>query len=70
MVRMALFSSSIPSTISSGSVFLERLRIERCCLRPDDFIARDFGLFSKMIANSGNRATLPKQLKRTKIWYS
>ena len=60
---MALLSSSIPSTISSGSTFSELLRIARCSLRIDDFIPRDSDLFSKMIAQGGNRAALPKQLK-------
>ena len=62
---MALLSSSIPSTISSGSTFSELLRIARCSLRIDDFIPRDSDLFSKMIAQGGNRAALPKQLKKT-----
>ena len=62
---MALLSSSIPSTISSGSTFSKLLRIARCSLRIDDFIPRDSDLFSKMIAQGGNRAALPKQLKKT-----
>ena len=53
---MALLSSNIPSTISSGSIFSELLRIARCSLRTDDFITRDSDLFSKMIAQGGNRA--------------
>ena len=53
---MALLSSNIPSTISSGSIFSELLRIARCSLRTDDFIPRDSDLFSKMIAQGGNRA--------------
>ena len=61
---MALLSSNIPSTISSGSIFLELLRIARYSLRTDDVIPRDSGLFSKMIAQGGNRATLTKQLKK------
>ena len=56
-------SSNIPSTISSGSIFSELLRIARCSLRTDDVIPRDPDLFSKMIAQGGNRAALPKQLK-------
>ena len=53
---MALLSSNIPSTISSGSIFSELLRIARCSLRTDDSIPRDSDLFSKMIAQGGNRA--------------
>ena len=53
---MALLSSNIPSTISSGSIFSELLRIARYSLRTDDFIPRDSDLFSKMIAQGGNRA--------------
>ena len=60
---MALLSNNIPSTISSGSIFSELLRIARCSLRTDDVIPRDSDLFSKMIAQGGNRAALPKQLK-------
>ena len=62
---MAFLLSNIPSTISSGSIFLELLRIVRCSLRTDDFIPRDSDLFSKMKALDGNRAALPKQLKKT-----
>ena len=61
---MALLSSKIPYTISFGSIFLELLRIARCSLKTDDVISRDSGLFSKMIAQGGNRATLSKQLKK------
>ena len=65
IVRMALLSSNMPSTISSGSIFSELFRIAKCSLRTGDFISRDSNLFSKMIAEGGNRAALPKQLKRT-----
>ena len=74
---MALLSSNIPSTISSGSIFSELLRIARCSLRTDDFIPRDSDLFSKMIAQGGNRAKkttekdfslLPKCFSR--IWHN
>ena len=44
-------------------MFSELLRIARCSLRTNDFILRDSDLFSKMIAQGGNRAALPKQLK-------
>ena len=57
---MALFSRNIPSTISSGSVLSELLRIARFSLRTDDFIPRDSDMFSKTIAQGGNRAALPK----------
>ena len=62
---MALLSSNIPSTISSGSIFSELLGIARCCRRTDDAIPRDSDLFSKVIAQDGNRAALSKQLKKT-----
>ena len=62
---MALLSSNILSTVSSGSIFSELPRIVRCSLRTDDFIPRDSDLFSKMVAQDGNRAALPKQLKKT-----
>ena len=60
---MAVLSSNIPSIISSESIFSELLRIARCSLRTNDFILRDSDLFSKMIAQGGNMAALPKQLK-------
>ena len=62
---MALLSSNILSTISSGSIFSELFRIARCSLRNDDFIPRDSDLFSKLIPQGGNWAALPKQLKNT-----
>ena len=62
---MALLSSNMPSTVSSGSIFSVLLPIARCSLRTDDFIPRDSNLFSKMIAQGGERAALPKQLKKT-----
>ena len=55
---MGLLSSNIPSTIFSGSLFSEPLQIARCSLRTDDVIPRDSDLFSKMIAQGGNRATI------------
>ena len=60
LVRMALLLSNIPFTISTGSIFSELLRIAGCSLRTDDLIPRDFDLFSKMKAQGGNRAALPK----------
>ena len=72
-------SSNIPSTISAGSIFLELLGIAKCFLRTDDFIPRASDLLSRMIANGGNRAALPEQLKKdfsslpkclSKIWYN
>ena len=65
IVQMGLLSSNISSTISSGSISSELPQIARCSLRTDDVIPRDSDLFSKMIAQGGNRAALPKQLKNT-----
>ena len=62
---MALFSSNMPSAVSSGSIFSELLPIARCSLRTDDFIPRYSNLFSKIIAQGGKRGALPKQLKNT-----
>ena len=60
---MPHLSSNIPSTISSGSLFSELLRIAECSLRTKNFIPRASDLFSRMIVQDGNRATLTKQLK-------
>ena len=61
---MPHLSSNIPSTISSGSIFSELLRMARCSLRTKDFMPRVSDLFSRMIVQDGNRATLTKQLKK------
>ena len=58
-------SSNIPSTISSGSIFSGLPQIARFSLRTYDVIPRDSDLFLNMIAQGGNRAALPKQLKKT-----
>ena len=60
---MPLLSSNIPSIISDGSIFSELLRIARCTLIINDFIPRASDLFSRTIAQGGNRATLNKELK-------
>ena len=62
---MPHLSSSIPSTISSGSIFSELVKMARCSLRTKNFIPRASDLFSRMIVQDGNRATLTKQLKTT-----
>ena len=56
--------SNMPSTISSGSIFSELLRMARCSLKTKSFIPRASDLFSRMIVQDGNRATLTKQLKK------
>ena len=60
---MPHLSSNIPSTISSGSIFSELLRMAKCCLRTKNFIPRAFDLFSRMIVQDGTTAALTKQLK-------
>ena len=61
---MSHFSSNIPSTISSGSIFSELLRIVRYSQRTDDFIPRTYDLFSGMIAQGRNRVARTKQLQK------
>ena len=56
-------SSNIPSTISARSIYSELLRMTKCRLRTKNFIPRASDLFSRMIVQDGNRATLTKQLK-------
>ena len=57
--------------------FSEPLRIARCTLKINDFIPRSFNLFSRMMAQGGNKATPTKKLKKglsslpnlfSKIW--
>ena len=60
---MPHLSSNIPSTISSGSIFSELLRMAKYSLRTKNFIPRASDLFSRMIVQNVNRATLTKRLK-------
>ena len=60
---MPHLSSNIPSTISSESMFSELLRMAKCSPRTKNCIPRTSDLFSRMIVQNGNRATLTKQLK-------
>ena len=57
---MPHMSSNLPSTIFYGSIFLEALCIARCTLRINDFIPRASDLFSRMMAQGWNRATIKK----------
>ena len=66
---MPHLSSNISSTIFSGSIFSELLWIARCPLRTYDFIPWASDLLSRMIPESGNRAAITKQLKRTFLYY-
>ena len=61
---MPHLSSNILSTNLYGSVFSELFGIARCSLIVNHFIPRASDLFSRMIAQVGNRA-LTKQLKNT-----
>ena len=54
---MSHSSSNVPSTIFDGSIFSE-LQIARCTRRINYFIARASDLFSRMIVQDGNRATI------------
>ena len=56
-------SSNLPSTIFYGSIFSVLLGIARCTLRIVDFIPSASDLFSRMIAQGGNRGTLTKLRK-------
>ena len=49
--------------------FSEPFRIARCTLRINDFIPRSFNLFSRMIAQGGNKATPTKKLKKAFRFY-
>ena len=47
--------------------FSEPLRIARCTLKINDFIPRSFNLFSRMMAQGGNKATPTKQLNNNYV---
>ena len=53
-----------------GSIFSELFRIARCTLRINYFIPRAFYLFSRIITQGGNRATVTKKLKKAFQSYS
>ena len=60
---MPQLSRNIPSMVFYVSISPELFRIPRCTLRINDFIPRASDLFPKMMAQIGNRSTVPKQLK-------
>ena len=64
IVRMPDMSSNIPSTICYESILSELLRIARCSLRINVFLPNASYLFSRMMAQGGNTATLTKQQKK------
>ena len=57
--------SNIPSTIFYEAIFSELLQIARCTQIINDFIPRTCDVFSRMIAQGENKATLTKQLTKT-----
>ena len=59
---MSDFPANIPSASFYESKFLKLLPIARYILRINSFIPRATDLFSRMIQQDGNRATLTKQL--------
>ena len=67
---MSHLGSNITSKILSGSIFSEILRIARCTLRFYNFIPRASDLFSRMVVQCGNRATLAKEPKKVFHRYS
>ena len=64
IISIPNLSSNIPSTIFYGSIFSELPKIARCNRRINDFIPRASDLFSRIIAQGGNSATLTKQSKK------
>ena len=58
---MPHMSGNIPFTVFYGFKFSEILHLERCTLIITYFISRASDLFSRMVAQSGNGATLIKK---------
>ena len=69
IVCMPHVASNIPSFIFYGATFSEILRIGRCCLLVDDFIARVGVLLKRMHSQGGEVRLLRKQLLKAFCQY-
>ena len=57
-------SSNIPSSAFYGSIFSEFLRIARCTRRLTDFVPKAFQLYTRMIAQGGNKRSILRQINK------
>ena len=64
IVCMPYLLSDIPSSIFYGSIFSEFLQIARCTLRLTDFVPKASQLYTRMITQVGNKASILCQLKK------
>ena len=65
IVRVPYLSSNIPSSIFYGSMFSEFLRIAQCTFRLTDFVAKASQLHARMVTQGGNKASIPRQIKKS-----
>ena len=65
IVRMPHFESNIPSTVFYVSIFLEFMRIGRCTLKLEHFLARASELYSRMLSQGVNQSYINKQITKT-----
>ena len=63
IARMPYLSSNIPSSIFYGSIFSDFLQIAWCTLRLRDFVSEASQLYTKMITQLGNKASILRQIK-------
>ena len=64
VIRMLYRSSNVPSSIFYGSIFSEFLQIARCTLRLTKFIPKAPQLYTRMVTQGGNKASILRQLKK------
>ena len=63
-IYMPYLSRNIPSSILYGSIFSEFLRIARCTLRLTNFEPKAFQLYTRMVTQGGNKASILRQIKK------
>ena len=65
IVRIPYLPYNIPSSIFYSSIFSEFLRIARCTLRLTDFVPKASQLYTSMITQGGNKASIiQRQIKK------
>ena len=64
IVYMPDLSSNISSSIFNGSIFSEFLRTARCILRLEDFVATSSQLYTRMVTQGVNKASILRQIEK------
>ena len=61
----SLINENIPSTIFYGSIFSEFLRIARCTLKLEHFLARASELYSGMLSQGANQSCINEEILKS-----